>query len=81
MPKKKAKAVGPVEPRPYACWYKIELELPVLVAALSGRQAKAQVIEVLAAVATALGVASGTAFRIGRPRVKGTEKGPRLTPD
>jgi hypothetical protein len=74
MPKPKQRT----EPRPYATWYKVTLELPIAIASFSSRQARAQVIEALGGVATALAVASGTVFLVGKPRVKLVRKGPRL---
>lgn len=75
MPKRRA------EPRPYVFWYKVTLELPVTTASFSRNQARSKVIEALTGMATALAVASGTVFLVGRPRVKGIEKGPRLSAD
>lgn len=69
------------EPTPYVCWYKVTLDLPVTTASFGRSQARAQVIEVLGGMATALAVASGTVFVVGKPRVKAIEKGPRLSAD
>jgi hypothetical protein len=67
------------EPVPHARWYRIHVELPVTTGAFNARQARSNVEQVLGHVATALALASGTMFRVERPRVKGVERGPRLT--
>jgi hypothetical protein len=73
MPKKRT------EPAPHAYWHQVTLELPVTTASFSRAQARAKVIGVLGAIAAALAAASGTAFLVGRPRVKAIQKGPRLS--
>ena len=54
---------------------------PVTTASFSRDQARSNDIEALAGTATALAVASGTVYLVGRPRVKGIQKGTRLSAD